>query len=48
MQVLLITVSVIILQVSLKRFSLHYWVIPAENGVELLKLYYVCQMLYLV
>lgn len=47
-QVFLITVSVIILRMSLKGFGLHYWNIPAENGVELLKLYYVCQMLYVL
>jgi len=29
-------------------FGLHYWNIPAQSGVELLKLYYVCQMLYVL
>ncbi|KAF2819619.1 hypothetical protein CC86DRAFT_412921 [Ophiobolus disseminans] len=46
--IFLITVSVIILRMSLKGFGLHYWDIPVENGVELLKLYYVCQMLYIL
>ncbi|KAF2028703.1 hypothetical protein EK21DRAFT_69056, partial [Setomelanomma holmii] len=46
--VFLITVSVIILQMSLKGFGNHYWNIPVKNGVELLKLYYVCQMLYIL
>lgn len=31
---------------SLKGFGLHYWNVPATNAVELLKLFYVCQMLY--
>lgn len=31
---------------SLKGFGLHYWNVTARNGVELLQLYYVCQMLY--
>jgi hypothetical protein len=44
--VLLITVSIIILEMSLKGFGLHYWNVPATNAVELLKLFYVCQMLY--
>ncbi|KAJ8118050.1 hypothetical protein OPT61_g890 [Boeremia exigua] len=43
---LLITVSAIILRMSLKGFGLHYWNVPTENGVGLLKLFYVCQMLY--
>lgn len=43
---LLITVSIIILEMSLKGFGLHYWNVPATNAVELLKLFYVCQMLY--
>ncbi|KAH6642006.1 hypothetical protein C7974DRAFT_326858 [Boeremia exigua] len=44
--VLLITVSVIILEMSLKGFGLHYWNVPTTNAVILLKLFYVCQMLY--
>ncbi|KAF1355748.1 hypothetical protein EJ07DRAFT_32511, partial [Lizonia empirigonia] len=44
--VLLITVSIIILEMSLKGFGLHYWNVPTSNAVELLKLFYVCQMLY--
>jgi hypothetical protein len=47
-QVCLITVAGVILQMSLKGFGLHYWNIPVVNGVELLKLYYVCQMLYIL
>ncbi|UPX14995.1 uncharacterized protein EKO05_0005463 [Ascochyta rabiei] len=43
---LLITVSIIILEMSLKGFGLHYWDVPTSNAVELLKLFYVCQMLY--
>ncbi|KAL1598395.1 hypothetical protein SLS59_006679 [Nothophoma quercina] len=31
---------------SLKGFGLHYWDVPTDNAVELLKLFYVCQMLY--
>lgn len=31
---------------SLKGFGLHYWNVPTSNAVELLKLFYVCQMLY--
>ncbi|KAH7081906.1 hypothetical protein BKA63DRAFT_222742 [Paraphoma chrysanthemicola] len=46
--VCLITVAGVILQMSLKGFGLHYWNIPVVNGVELLKLYYVCQMLYIL
>lgn len=45
-QALLITVSLIILRMSLKGFGLHYWNVPTVNAVELLKLFYVCQMLY--
>lgn len=45
-KVLLITVSIIILKMSLKGFGLHYWNVPTDNAVELLKLFYVCQMLY--
>lgn len=33
---------------SLRSFRHHYWDIPANNGVEVLKLYYVCQMLYIL
>ncbi|KAF9700165.1 hypothetical protein EKO04_001959 [Ascochyta lentis] len=44
--VLLITVSIIILEMSLKGFGLHYWNVPTSNAVILLKLFYVCQMLY--
>lgn len=43
---LLITVSIIILEMSLRGFGLHYWNVPATNAVKLLKLFYVCQMLY--
>ncbi|KAI8942221.1 hypothetical protein NX059_000304 [Plenodomus lindquistii] len=46
--VLLITVSVIILQMSNMGFGRHYWQVPVENGVSLLQLYYVCQMLYVL
>lgn len=45
-QMLLMTVTTIILQMSLMGFGLHYWNVPTENGVEMLKLFYVCQMLY--
>ncbi|KAH7411952.1 hypothetical protein DE146DRAFT_674366 [Phaeosphaeria sp. MPI-PUGE-AT-0046c] len=45
--VLLITVSIIILQMSIKGFGLHYWNVKTTNAVELLKLFYVCQMLYI-
>lgn len=38
--------SIIILKMSLKGFGLHYWNVPTDNAVELLKLFYVCQMLY--
>ncbi|KAF3042926.1 hypothetical protein E8E12_007130 [Didymella heteroderae] len=31
---------------SLNGFGLHYWNVPATNAVGLLKLFYVCQMLY--
>lgn len=31
---------------SLRGFGLHYWNVPTTNAVELLKLFYVCQMLY--
>ncbi|KAF2852732.1 integral membrane protein [Plenodomus tracheiphilus IPT5] len=44
----LITVSVLILRMSLMGFGLHYWNVPVKNGVELLQLYYVCQMLYIL
>jgi hypothetical protein len=47
-QVLLITVSIIILEMSLKGFGLHYWNVPTDNAVQLLKLFYVCQMLYIL
>jgi hypothetical protein len=33
---------------SIMGFGLHYWNIPITHGVELLKLYYVCQMLYVL
>ncbi|CAN9175011.1 unnamed protein product [Alternaria alternata] len=46
--VLLVAVSVIILRMSLMGFGLHYWDIPVAHGVELLKLYYACQMLYVL
>ena len=46
--VMLVAVSVIILRMSLMGFGLHYWNIPLAHGVELLKLYYVCQMLYVL
>ena len=46
LKVLLITVSIIILEMSLNGFGLHYWNVPATNAVGLLKLFYVCQMLY--
>ena len=29
-------------------FGLHYWDVPATNGVALLKMFYVCQMLYVL
>ncbi|KAJ4347712.1 hypothetical protein N0V95_005166 [Ascochyta clinopodiicola] len=45
--VLLIAVSIIILEMSLKGFGLHYWDVPTSNAVILLKLFYVCQMLYI-
>ncbi|KAF2997086.1 hypothetical protein E8E13_003086 [Curvularia kusanoi] len=44
--VLLIMVSVIILEMSLKGFGLHYWNVETVHAVALLKLFYVCQMLY--
>ncbi|KAF2627422.1 integral membrane protein, partial [Macroventuria anomochaeta] len=44
--VLLIIVSIIILEMSLKGFGLHYWNVPTPSAVELQKLFYVCQMLY--
>lgn len=28
-------------------FGLHYWHVPGENAVALLKLFYVCQMVYI-
>lgn len=46
--VCLITVSTLILRMSLMGFGLHYWHVPVKNGVELLQLYYVCQMLYVL
>ncbi|KAL1595927.1 hypothetical protein SLS60_009617 [Paraconiothyrium brasiliense] len=45
--VLLIAVSAIILEMSLKGFGLHYWNVQTANAVVLLKLFYVCQMLYI-
>lgn len=47
-QVLLIAVSIIILQMSLMGFGLHYWNVPVQNGPDLLKLFYACQMLYIL
>ncbi|RAR08087.1 integral membrane protein [Stemphylium lycopersici] len=46
--ILLVAVSVIILRMSSMGFGLHYWDIPVAHGVELLKLYYACQMLYVL
>lgn len=45
-QILLITVSIIILEMSIEGFGLHYWNVPTGHAVTLLKLFYVCQMLY--
>lgn len=39
--------STIILEMSLNGFGLHYWNVPPANAVVLLKLFYVCQMLYI-
>lgn len=44
---LLVVVSIIILRMSLMGFGLHYWHVPGENAVDLLKLFYVCQMVYI-
>lgn len=33
---------------SIRGFGKHYWNVPGENGVSLLKLFYVCQMLYIL
>ena len=33
-------------EMSLKGFGLHYWNVAIASAVELLKLFYVCQMLY--
>lgn len=32
---------------SVMGFGLHYWHVPSKNGIDLLKLFYVCQMLYI-
>ncbi|KAF2131803.1 hypothetical protein P153DRAFT_312509, partial [Dothidotthia symphoricarpi CBS 119687] len=45
--VLLVSVAVVILQMSLIGLGTHYWNVSAENIVELLKLYYVCQLTYI-
>ncbi|KAL6705174.1 hypothetical protein ACN47E_007279 [Coniothyrium glycines] len=46
--IFLISVSAIILRMSQMGFGMHYWNVPAENGVALLKMFYVCQMLYIL
>jgi hypothetical protein len=46
--VLLVAISGIIVRMAFLGFGLHYWNIPVANAVELLKLYYVCQMFYVV
>ncbi|KAK1919229.1 hypothetical protein P3342_008953 [Pyrenophora teres f. teres] len=44
----LIVLSVLTLRMSLMGFGLHYWNIPPEHGVALLKYWYVCQMMYIM
>lgn len=46
--VFLVVISVLTLRMSLTGFGLHYWTISPEQGVQLLKLLYVCQMMYVL
>ena len=44
----LVVISILTLRMSLIGFGLHYWNIPPDHGVQLLKLLYVCQLMYVL